>query len=81
MSLTWSATNESCRQPQILEYLSAADILKLQNLVVLQNKVDIIQEDQARNQYKEIREFLKVSLSWRISNLVFKHFAKNEILS
>nr|XP_016499632.1 PREDICTED: eukaryotic translation initiation factor 2 subunit 3-like isoform X2 [Nicotiana tabacum] len=53
------AANESCPQPQTLEHLSAVDILKLQNLIILQNKVDIIQQDQARNQYKAIREFLK----------------------
>ncbi|XP_059282887.1 eukaryotic translation initiation factor 2 subunit gamma-like [Lycium ferocissimum] len=53
------AANESCPQPQTLEHLSAVDILKLQNLIILQNKVDLIQEDQARNQYKAIREFLK----------------------
>ncbi|CAN4112505.1 unnamed protein product [Withania somnifera] len=53
------AANESFPQPQTLEHFSAVDILKLQNLIVLQNKVDIVQEDQARNQYKEIRGFLK----------------------
>uniref|UniRef100_A0A1U7XI76 Eukaryotic translation initiation factor 2 subunit 3-like n=1 Tax=Nicotiana sylvestris TaxID=4096 RepID=A0A1U7XI76_NICSY len=53
------AANESCPQPQTLEHLSALDILKLQNLIILQNKVDTIQQDQARNQYKAIREFLK----------------------
>ncbi|XP_016469012.2 uncharacterized protein LOC107791447 isoform X3 [Nicotiana tabacum] len=53
------AANESCPQPQTLEHLSAVDILKLQNLIILQNKVDTIQQDQARNQYKAIREFLK----------------------
>lgn len=73
------AANESCPQPQTLEHLSVVDILKLQNLIVLQNKVDIVQEDQARNQYKAIREFLKVSPSQEFANLVFKHFAKNEI--
>eukprot|EP00474_Spongospora_subterranea_P004969 CRZ05427.1 hypothetical protein [Spongospora subterranea] len=53
------AANESCPQPQTIEHLSAVDILKLQNLIVLQNKVDTIQEHQARKQYKAIREFLK----------------------
>ncbi|KAJ8531099.1 hypothetical protein K7X08_025830 [Anisodus acutangulus] len=53
------AANESCPQPQTLEHLSAVDILKLQNLIILQNKVDLIKEGQARDQYKAIREFLK----------------------
>ncbi|KAH0709431.1 hypothetical protein KY284_010858 [Solanum tuberosum] len=53
------AANESCPQPQTIEHLSAFDILKLQNLIVLQNKVDTIQEHQARKQYKAIQEFLK----------------------
>jgi len=75
------AANESCPQPQTIEHLSAVDILKLQNLIVLQNKVDTIQENQARKQYKAIQEFLKVSLSQEFANLVFKQFAKNEIAS
>ncbi|KAG5571078.1 hypothetical protein H5410_060844 [Solanum commersonii] len=53
------AANESCPQPQTIEHLSVVDILKLQNLIVLQNKVDTIQEHQARKQFKAIREFLK----------------------
>ncbi|KAK4341052.1 hypothetical protein RND71_039553 [Anisodus tanguticus] len=53
------AANESCPQPQTLEHLSAVDILKLQNLIILQNNVDLIKEGQARDQYKAIREFLK----------------------
>ncbi|KAK4354317.1 hypothetical protein RND71_026511 [Anisodus tanguticus] len=75
------AANESCPQPQTVEHLSAVDILKLQNLIILQNKVDLIQEDQARNQSKAIQEFIKVSLSKEFANLVFKHFAKNAISS
>ncbi|KAK3025287.1 hypothetical protein RJ639_044089 [Escallonia herrerae] len=53
------AANESCPQPQTLEHLSAVDILNLQNIVILQNKVDLVSEHQAKNQYQAIQEMVK----------------------
>ncbi|KAJ2787262.1 eukaryotic translation initiation factor 2 subunit gamma [Coemansia interrupta] len=53
------AANESCPQPQTAEHLAAVEIMQLQNLIIMQNKVDLVQEDQALTHYGQIRDFIK----------------------
>ena len=36
------AGNETCPQPQTSEHLAAIEIMRLQNVIILQNKVDLI---------------------------------------
>lgn len=36
------ASNESCPQPQTAEHLAAAEIMKMNHLIILQNKVDLV---------------------------------------
>ncbi len=53
------AANEPCPQPQTKEHFVALDITGVRNLIVVQNKVDVVTPEQARKNYMEIREFLK----------------------
>jgi len=53
------AGNESCPQPQTSEHLAAIDIMKLQHIVILQNKIDLVKESAASDQYKQILSFVK----------------------
>jgi len=53
------AGNETCPQPQTSEHLAAVEIMKLQNIIILQNKVDLIKEQQAEEHYKSIVAFVK----------------------
>ncbi|EFO24850.1 eukaryotic translation initiation factor 2 subunit 3 [Loa loa] len=53
------AGNESCPQPQTSEHLAAVEIMQLNHLLILQNKIDIIKESQAREQYEHIRSFVQ----------------------
>ncbi|VDM80056.1 unnamed protein product, partial [Strongylus vulgaris] len=53
------AGNEPCPQPQTSEHLAAVEIMQLQHLLILQNKVDIIKESQAREQYDQIKSFVQ----------------------
>ncbi len=53
------AANEHCPQPQTREHLAALDIIGVKNLVVVQNKVDVVSREKALENYKQIREFLK----------------------
>lgn len=53
------AGNESCPQPQTSEHLAAVEIMKLQNIIILQNKVDLITQQAAEEQYKSITAFVK----------------------
>ena len=41
------AGNESCPQPQTAEHLAAVEIMKLQNIIILQNKIDLVKEQAA----------------------------------
>ncbi|KAG8908945.1 hypothetical protein FRB99_000048 [Tulasnella sp. 403] len=53
------AGNESCPQPQTSEHLAAVEIMKLQHIIILQNKVDLISQQAAEEQYKSITAFVK----------------------
>jgi translation initiation factor 2 subunit 3 len=57
------AGNESCPQPQTSEHLAAIDIMKLKHIIILQNKIDLIKEDQAAEQYKQILRFIKGTIA------------------
>jgi translation initiation factor 2 subunit 3 len=52
------AGNESCPQPQTSEHLAAIEIMKLRHILILQNKVDLIRDNQAIEQFQEIQKFV-----------------------
>ncbi|KAJ7885878.1 elongation factor Tu GTP binding domain-containing protein [Mycena olivaceomarginata] len=53
------AGNETCPQPQTSEHLAAVEIMKLEHIIILQNKVDLIKEAQALEHQKSIAAFVK----------------------
>ena len=53
------AANETCPQPQTSEHLAAVEIMKLEHIIILQNKVDLIKETQAFEHQKSIAAFVK----------------------
>jgi len=53
------AADEPCPQPQTREHLASAEIIGIKNIVIVQNKIDIVDEKQARRNYEEIRSFVK----------------------
>ncbi|EAU87810.1 translation initiation factor eIF2 gamma subunit [Coprinopsis cinerea okayama7 len=53
------AGNETCPQPQTSEHLAAVEIMKLEHIIILQNKVDLIKEPQALEHQKSISAFVK----------------------
>lgn len=53
------AANEQCPQPQTREHLQALSILGIKNVIVVQNKIDIVNKDDALKHYQQIRAFLK----------------------
>eukprot|EP01096_Ripella_sp_DP13-Kostka_P016130 TRINITY_DN7743_c0_g1_i1.p1 TRINITY_DN7743_c0_g1~~TRINITY_DN7743_c0_g1_i1.p1 ORF type:complete len:512 (+),score=234.81 TRINITY_DN7743_c0_g1_i1:121-1536(+) len=52
------AANESCPQPQTSEHLAAIEIMKLEHIMILQNKIDLIREAAALEQYTQIKKFV-----------------------
>ena len=53
------AANEQCPQPQTYEHLTALEIMGIKNLIVVQNKIDLVSKEEALENYKQIKEFLK----------------------
>lgn len=53
------AGNEPCPQPQTSEHLAAIEIMALNHVLILQNKVDLMKEDAAKEHEKSIIKFIK----------------------
>lgn len=52
------AGNEPCPQPQTSEHLAAIEIMKLKHIIILQNKIDLVTEEQAKEQHQQIMKFV-----------------------
>lgn len=57
------AADEPCPQPQTREHLAAAEIVGLKNLVIVQNKIDLVDEKRALESYQEITNFVRGSVA------------------
>ncbi|MFH1510654.1 MAG: translation initiation factor IF-2 subunit gamma [Candidatus Woesearchaeota archaeon] len=53
------AANEDCPLPQTREHLMALKIIGIENIVVVQNKIDLVDDAEALRNHNQIREFLK----------------------
>ena len=57
------AADEPCPQPQTREHLAAIDIVGLRNVIVVQNKIDIVTREDAVRNYNQIQKFLEGSVA------------------
>jgi len=57
------AANEKCPQPQTKEHLMALTIVGIEKIIIVQNKVDIVNRDEALRNYKQIKEFVKGTIA------------------
>ncbi len=54
------AANEPCPQPQTSEHLAAVENMKLKNIIILQNKIDlVIKDNTASEQHQLIKKFVQ----------------------
>jgi translation initiation factor 2 subunit 3 len=53
------AANEPCPRPQTREHLKALQILGINKLIVVQNKIDLVKEEEAIKNYEQIETFLE----------------------
>lgn len=53
------AANEPCPQPQTVEHLMALNILGLRNIIIVQNKIDVVDKKRALENYNEILKLVK----------------------
>ena len=57
------AANETCPQPQTREHLMALEIAGIRNIVIVQNKIDLVTKERAMESYSEIKEFLEGTIA------------------
>ncbi|MEW5937029.1 MAG: translation initiation factor IF-2 subunit gamma [Candidatus Thermoplasmatota archaeon] len=57
------AANEACPQPQTKEHLMALTISDVKHLIIVQNKIDIVTEQQAMENHEQIVEFIKGTIA------------------
>src|SRR3989441_12332707 len=57
------AANEDVPQPQTKEHLMALSIIGVDKVIIVQNKIDIVTEEQAKENLRQIREFVKGSIA------------------
>lgn len=53
------AANEPCPQPQTKEHLMALEIGDVKNIIIVQNKIDLVSEEDAMKNYEQIKAFTK----------------------
>ncbi len=53
------AADEPCPQPQTREHLAASEVSGIKNIVIVQNKIDVVDEKRALQSYQEIKNFVK----------------------
>ncbi len=58
------AANELCPQPQTREHLMVLKILGIKNVIVVQNKIDLVSKQEVAKNYEQIKSFVKASLGF-----------------
>ena len=57
------SADEKCPQPQTHEHLAALEIAGIENIVIVQNKIDLVDEEQAKKNYEQIKDFIEGSIA------------------
>ena len=57
------AANEECPQPQTREHLMALEIIGIDKIIIVQNKIDLVTEQEALENFKQIKNFVKGTIA------------------
>jgi len=57
------AANEQCPQPQTKEHLMALEIIGVKNIIIVQNKIDLVSEEEAMKNHEQIKNFVKGTIA------------------
>lgn len=57
------AANEPCPQPQTKEHLMALELVGIEKIVIVQNKIDVVSQADAIDHYKQIKKFVKGTIA------------------
>ncbi|MCJ7760383.1 translation initiation factor IF-2 subunit gamma, partial [Candidatus Bathyarchaeota archaeon] len=54
---------DKCPQPQDREHLAAAQMVGVKNLIVVQNKIDLVSKERVLESYHEIQDFVRCTIA------------------
>jgi translation initiation factor 2 subunit 3 len=57
------AADEQCPQPQTKEHLMALEIAGLKNIIIVQNKIDLVSTEDAMKNFNQIKKFIKGTIA------------------
>jgi translation initiation factor 2 subunit 3 len=57
------AANEPCPMPQTAEHLHALQIVGVDRVIIVQNKIELVTKEQAQEHYVQIKEFVKGTIA------------------
>lgn len=57
------SANNTCPQAQTIEHLKALSVMNIKNIIILQNKLDLVSKEKALNNLKEIKKFIKGTIA------------------
>ena len=57
------STTEKCPQPQTKEHLMALGLVGITNIVIVQNKIDVVSQKEAIDNYQQIKAFVKGTIA------------------
>ncbi len=57
------AANETCPQPQTREHLMALEIAGIENVVIVQNKIDLVSKERGIESFNEIKDFVEGTIA------------------
>lgn len=60
------AANEPCPQPQTREHLVALKALGIKQIIVVQNKIDLVTKEQALANYEQVKKFVTDKLGFEV---------------
>jgi len=56
------AANEKCPQPQTIEHIKTLEISGIKNIIVIQNKIDLVTKEEAIENFNQINKFLNITI-------------------
>jgi translation initiation factor 2 subunit 3 len=57
------AADEPCPQPQTKEHLKGLEVIGVENIVIVQNKIDLVPKSDVIKNHEEIKDFLKGTIA------------------
>ncbi|MCK4634582.1 MAG: translation initiation factor IF-2 subunit gamma [Candidatus Aenigmarchaeota archaeon] len=57
------SADEECPRPQTAEHLMTLDIVGIKNIVIVQNKIDLVSQEEVMKNYEQIKDFVKGTIA------------------